>query len=339
MRFRLRLRGKNRLRPRLNSLLNLSLLWVLAFLFGCGQVGQKETTQVSISFKIPSNNQKVLQAPAPTGITSITLEVSATDMTPITKSLAVTAGDTATIDLDVLAGPSREFTAEALDSNKTVIYRGTKTVDLIAGVATTVVIDMEAVVNTLINTLSITLAGNGSGTVTSSPAGINCGTDCQEPYTSGTQVTLTATPAAGSTFAGWSGGGCTGTGTCTVTMNAATSVTATFNSAPTIFTLTVTKTGTGTGSVTSSDSLINCGETCSASFNTGIIVTLTATPDPGSTFDGWSGACTGTGTCTVTMNAATIVAAAFNLQTFKLTILRRRPDRDRSPSWDPGNKA
>ena len=85
---------------------------------------------------------------------------------------------------------------------------------------------MDAVV---INTLSITLAGNGSGTVTSSPAGINCGADCSEQYSSGTVVTLTATPNTGSSFAGWSGGGCTGTGTCTLSMNADTTVTATFN--------------------------------------------------------------------------------------------------------------
>ncbi|CAN5867248.1 hypothetical protein BH18ACT6_BH18ACT6_10000 [soil metagenome] len=52
--------------------------------------------------------------------------------------------------------------------------------------------------------------GTDTGTVTSSPTGINCGTDCTEAYSNGTVVTLTATPAAGSTFAGWSGA-CTGT--------------------------------------------------------------------------------------------------------------------------------
>jgi hypothetical protein len=76
--------------------------------------------------------------------------------------------------------------------------------------------------------LTVTKAGPGSGTVTSSPAGINCGTDCSESYASGTNVTLTAAPAAGSTFAGWSGA-CSGTGTCAVAMSAARSVTATFN--------------------------------------------------------------------------------------------------------------
>ncbi|HYD54679.1 MAG TPA: glycoside hydrolase family 9 protein, partial [Gemmatimonadaceae bacterium] len=99
--------------------------------------------------------------------------------------------------------------------------------------------------------LVVTKAGTGAGTVTSSPAGISCGAACSASYTSGASVTLTATPAAGSTFAGWTG--CTGTGaTCTISMTAARSVTATFNSSPvTTYALTVTKSGTGSGAVTS----------------------------------------------------------------------------------------
>jgi hypothetical protein len=77
-------------------------------------------------------------------------------------------------------------------------------------------------------TLSVTRNGTGTGTVTSNPAGINCGNDCTNDYNEGTLVTLTANPASGSTFSGWSGGGCAGTGTCTVTLTAATTVTATF---------------------------------------------------------------------------------------------------------------
>lgn len=77
--------------------------------------------------------------------------------------------------------------------------------------------------------LVVSKSGSGSGTVTSAPAGISCGGDCAENYSSGTPVTLTATANPGSTFAGWSGA-CAGTGTCTVTMSAATSVMATFTS-------------------------------------------------------------------------------------------------------------
>jgi len=78
-------------------------------------------------------------------------------------------------------------------------------------------------------TLSTHKYGTGAGIISSSPSGIYCGSDCNESYTSGTRITLTATPSAGSTFAGWSGGGCSGTGTCRVTMTAAKSVAASFS--------------------------------------------------------------------------------------------------------------
>ena len=79
-------------------------------------------------------------------------------------------------------------------------------------------------------------------------------------------------------------------------------------------TLTVSKTGTGTGSVTSSPSAISCGSSCSASITTGTAVTLTATPDSGSSFSGWSGACSGNGTCQLTMDTAKSVTATFSTQ-------------------------
>src|SRR5262245_31559044 len=103
--------------------------------------------------------------------------------------------------------------------------------------------------------LTVTKAGTGSGTVTSSPAGISCGTTCSGSYNSGTAVTLTAAAASGSTFSGWSGA-CTGTGSCSVTMDAAKSVTANFD--PVTYSLTVTEAGTGSGTVTSSPAGISC---------------------------------------------------------------------------------
>ncbi len=75
--------------------------------------------------------------------------------------------------------------------------------------------------------LTVSSAGIGSGTVTSSPAGINCPGTCSANFNDGTQVTLTATPASGFSFAGWSGA-CTGTGTCAVTLNADSTVTSSF---------------------------------------------------------------------------------------------------------------
>jgi WD40 repeat protein len=75
-------------------------------------------------------------------------------------------------------------------------------------------------------TLTVSLAGVGAGSVSSAPAGITCPTACAAAFVSGTAVTLTAAPAAGALFRGWSGA-CTGA-TCTVTMTAAQAVVATF---------------------------------------------------------------------------------------------------------------
>jgi phospholipase C len=163
--------------------------------------------------------------------------------------------------------------------------------------------------------LTVQSAGTGAGTITSSPAGINCGPTCSASFASGTAVTLTAAANANSTFAGWSGA-CTGTGTCSVTLTSATSVTATFTAnappPPPTFQLTVVDAGTGSGTVTSSPAGINCGATCSASFNSGAAVTLTAAPNGSATFDGWSGGgCSGTGTCSVTLASNTSVTATF----------------------------
>jgi hypothetical protein len=66
------------------------------------------------------------------------------------------------------------------------------------------------------------------GTVTSSPSGINCGGTCAASFQSGTQVVLTAAATSGSTFAGWSGGDCSGDQACTVTLTANTTVNASF---------------------------------------------------------------------------------------------------------------
>jgi hypothetical protein len=168
-------------------------------------------------------------------------------------------------------------------------------------------------------TLTVEKAGSGSGVVTSEPSGISCGSICQVNSVSGLTITLSAQADAGSTFAGWSGSGCSGMGTCVVTMDAAKSVTATFNSDP--YVLTLTKAGTGNGTVSSSPTGINCGSTCSSSYDYNTLVTLTAAPSAGSTFTGWSGSgCSGTGSCVVTMDAAKSVTATFTLNTYVLTV-------------------
>jgi hypothetical protein len=77
-------------------------------------------------------------------------------------------------------------------------------------------------------TLTVNKGGTGTGIVTSSPEGINCGSDCDEVYYSGTVIRLIAIPDTSSSFSGWSGG-CSGTGQCILTINTDTIVTATFN--------------------------------------------------------------------------------------------------------------
>ena len=80
--------------------------------------------------------------------------------------------------------------------------------------------------------VALTINKVGTGTVTSSPAGIDCGATCTTTVLPGTVVTLNATSLMGSVFTGWSGGGCSGLGACVVTVSAATTVTASFSGGP-----------------------------------------------------------------------------------------------------------
>jgi uncharacterized repeat protein (TIGR02543 family) len=145
--------------------------------------------------------------------------------------------------------------------------------------------------------LTTNVSPSGGGTVSRSP---NATT-----YASGTVVTLTASPASGYTFTGWSGD-VTGTSTSvTVTMTANRTVTASFtNSTGTTYTLTTTVNPGAGGTITRSPN--------ATTYAAGTVVTLTATPASGYVFTGWSGGASGTNaTTTVTMNANTSVTAGF----------------------------
>ncbi len=165
-------------------------------------------------------------------------------------------------------------------------------------------------------TLFAVTNGTGAGSVVSTPAGINCGTDCNQVYTANQTVTLTAVPATGSSFGGWTGGGCTGTAPCVVTVTGPRTVTGTFTLNQ--YALTVTKTGQGTVTGTG----IACGTDCSESYNYNTSVSLTVTPATGYSFTGWSGACSGTGACVVTMSTAKQVTANFAINTYALTVTK-----------------
>jgi uncharacterized repeat protein (TIGR02543 family) len=170
------------------------------------------------------------------------------------------------------------------------------------------------------HTLSVSVEGTGTGTVTSQPDGIAV-TSGDDPatfdFTAGTTVTLTATPDEDFVFVGWSGA-CSGTDPCAVVMDADKSVTATF--APeadvTERTLSVAVTGGGTGTVTSEPegiAVTTGDDPATFDFDADSAVILTATAADGSEFTGWTGACTGNETCTVTMDDDKSVTATFAL--------------------------
>jgi hypothetical protein len=156
---------------------------------------------------------------------------------------------------------------------------------------------------------SLTVQTSGEGRVTSAPAGIDCGATCSEDFDEGASVTLTAAPAIHNQVT-WSG--CAAqpsAGECVVTMSAARSVAATFS--PILHTLTVAVSGAGSISA-DHGALSGCTSgTCAAAYVDGEAVTLSATPAPGSTFAGWSGACGGTGPCHLTLGADAAAIANF----------------------------
>lgn len=168
----------------------------------------------------------------------------------------------------------------------------------------------------------IDVTRTGLGTVVSTPAGINCGSSCTASFAQGTTVLLDATPAAGWQFASWTACPNPLGARCTVVVPAQdSSIRANFTALPpNTHPLTVTR--VGGGSVVSSPSGISCGSTCTAAFNEGATVTLTATPASTWSFQGWSGACAGTGTCTVSMTQAQAVTATFVPPNFPLTVNR-----------------
>ncbi|MFM8943932.1 MAG: glycoside hydrolase family 25 protein [Actinomycetota bacterium] len=168
--------------------------------------------------------------------------------------------------------------------------------------------------------ITVAAAGTGSGTVASTPAGVSCtaaagvasGT-CSAAFAYGSQVTLTATPAADSAFVGWSGA-CTGTAPCVVTADAAKTATATFG--PATYTLTMSMSGTGTGTITATTpapTSVVCAPTCSAVYPVNTTATLAPAAGGTSRFVGWSGACTGSGACTPVMSANRAVTGIFAL--------------------------
>ena len=170
--------------------------------------------------------------------------------------------------------------------------------------------------------LSIEKNGNGSGVITSDPPGIECGSYCSgtaASFEKNSTVVLTASPNSNSTFSSW-GGDCSGSGSCTIKMTSNKTATAVFDlvkitpSPPSTqtYTLFVDKAGDGNGTVTSAPLGVDCGSACTIELEKNTIITLTASPTPGSSFGGWSGSCTGTGQCSVKFDTTRKTTATFN---------------------------
>jgi len=171
-----------------------------------------------------------------------------------------------------------------------------------------------AVVAGFVRQVAVSADVVGSGSVVASapdaPFGVCAGTGCV--VNPGDDVTLTATPDSGFTFDQWTGD-CSGTDPI-FTLSALAlpdkACHASFVPLPDVL-LTIDYSGDGIGTVTSSPAGVNCPGACSASFQQGTVVTLSAVPADTVTFAGWSGPCSGTGTCTFTLGGPTTVTAAF----------------------------
>ena len=191
-----------------------------------------------------------------TGLGAGTTTIAATDGSGVSASTTLTVTDRVTLSVvrtgigtGSVSGPgiscgtdcsepydrgtSVMLTASPASGATFTVWSGC---DTVSGTTCTVTMNAARVVTATFDlqrfTLTVNKAGLGSGTVTSSPPGINCGTDCSEPYPSGTVVTLTATPALLNVFTGWDGCDAVSDTTCTVTMSRARSVTASFLGVP-----------------------------------------------------------------------------------------------------------
>jgi hypothetical protein len=265
----------------------------LACVVGLG-VGRAEAVQLTAAWVDNSN-----------GVATTRLERRLASAEAFAAVADVPPGVTEYVDASISAGTEYCYRALAWDADGTSPYSD-------ESCATSAVEESPL-------SVAVGKDGTGTGTVTSIPEGILCGGTCSAAYPAGSVVTLIATPARGSTFAGWNGG-CAGADACTIAGNAPVAVTATFSAATR--SVAVGKAGDVSGIVVSFPGGIACGTACFATYSVGVRVTLVAIAPPGSVFAGWSGGCTGTDHCTLAGDASVSVTAAFASVTQSVAIAK-----------------
>lgn len=174
--------------------------------------------------------------------------------------------------------------------------------------------------------LSVERLGEGDGAVTSTPEGIDCGPEaerCSAEFAVGSSVTLGAQASQFSSFAGW-GGACGGSAECTVVMDEPKTVSASFERTRYLLELEIAGAGAGGVRIVPPDE--TCQESCRKDYRPGTDVSLLATPDEGSSFVGWSGACTGNGLCELKLDRDHAVTAEFTLPPPSITRFTATPE-------------
>ena len=298
---------------------------------------------VSVAYTAPSSGNNTIQdansnravSLAATSVSNIT---GATDITPPVFGMATVNGNQ--LVMSYLDASNLDAVNIPLSTAFVVQFGCVSTalncvVTLNAATVVTAKFDIDS---SAPKNLSVVKLGTGAGIVSSSPAGIYCGSSCNQTFPDSTTVTLTAAPNSGSTFTGWVvGAGGTGSEclnssalSCVVKMDVAKSVTATFNLAVTSSKeiLYLYKLGTGSGAVTSDPAGIDCPPTgcttTSASFDKDTVVTLTATSGQGSTFTGWSGGGSAVAVSGVAVNSVaktvTLILGSFVTQGQNVTV-------------------
>jgi hypothetical protein len=210
-------------------------LLLYAALAGCGGASGDTGPSGSVTVSVSPTTLNLFLGGGPVTATINVTRVGGYDRALTLSATGLPNGVTATFNPASLTGSALSSTltlAAAADAttglaNLVVLVKGDS---LSQGVPIPMVVGQPR--------LTVARIGTGTGTVTSSPAGINCGSTCNADFAFGTSVTLTATPGTASAIGGWNGFGCTGTSTtCTVAATSAPTITVTFNSTAPSFAL------------------------------------------------------------------------------------------------------